>query len=100
MDDGQTGVLFCYGPTNRVASVTDWYVQECIETGQESLIFTAIEAGEMEIESRDCVDRTPLMVAAEFKKPNLVRSLLALGANPSSQSNDGDTCLSVCHRFE
>lgn len=74
--------------------MNDWFFQECIEAEQESLFLSAIDSGEVDIEDRDCIDRTPLMVAIEFRKPALVERLISAGANPNSRSNDGDTCLS------
>jgi len=74
--------------------MSDWFFQECVESDQEALMLSAIRSGEITIENRDCIDRTPLMVAIEFGKLVLVQSLLNLGANPNSKSHDGETCLS------
>lgn len=74
--------------------MSDGFFQECIEAEQDSILIAAIESGEVGIESRDCYDRTALMVALDSKKPELVSALLALVANPNSSSNDGETCLS------
>jgi ankyrin repeat protein len=75
-------------------SENDWFFSECIKAGVEQLIIDGINSGEIEIESRDCLNRTPLMVAVEQNKHELVRELLRLGANPSGKSDDGQTCLS------
>jgi ankyrin repeat protein len=72
----------------------DWFFQECIESSLESLLLSAITSNEIGIEDRDCLDRTPLMVAIECGKLELARTLLSLGANPSRSSTDGETCLS------
>ena len=74
--------------------MSEWFFQDCIESEQESLLIDAIQADHVGIEDRDCVDRTPLMVALEFRRTSLVRTLLSLGANPNGKSNDGKTCLS------
>ena len=67
---------------------------ECIETGLEELLLADIMSGKVGIESRDWADRTPLMVAVEFRKTHLVNALLGLGASAGSKSDDGETCLS------
>ena len=74
--------------------MSEWFFQECIETDREMLLLAAIESHEIDVEARDCVDRTPLMVALEYGKPEVVKALLVLGANPSGTSDDGGTCLS------
>lgn len=76
--------------------MNDFFFQDCIESDQASLLLSAISSGEIAVEDRDGIDRTPLMVAIEFGRLALVQSLLALGANPNSKSNDGETCLSRC----
>lgn len=76
------------------AAMSDWFFQECIEAAQEPLLLSAIASNEVGIEDRDCVDRTPLMVAIEYDRLELARTLLSMGADPSSASNDGETCLS------
>lgn len=74
--------------------MADWFFQECIEAGKESLLIDAIQSGEIGIEDRDCIDRTPLMVALEMGRSSLVKTLLGLGASPDAKSDDGGTCLS------
>lgn len=61
---------------------------------EEVSLLQIITSDEIALEDRDCIDRTPLMVAIESGEFTLVRSLLALGADPDSRSNDGETCLS------
>lgn len=62
----------------------DWFFEECIKSDQEALLLSAISSGEIAIEDRDCIDRTPLMVAIEHGKLGLVQSLLSFGANPNA----------------
>ena len=38
--------------------MSDGFFQECIEAEQGSILIAAIESGEVDIESRDCDDRT------------------------------------------
>lgn len=74
--------------------MSDWFFQECLDAGQESLLVDAIQSGQVGIENRDCIDRTPLMVALEMGRSELVKTLMDLGANPDAKSDDGGTCLS------
>ena len=74
--------------------MSDWFFQDCIEADLSAFLISSIESGEISIDSRDAYDRTPLMVAIEFEKTELVEALLALGGDASGKSSDGETCLS------
>ena len=56
--------------------MSDDFFQECIEAELGLTLVAAIESGEIDIESRDCYDRTALMVALDYAKPELVSDLL------------------------
>ena len=75
--------------------MSDWFFQDCIEADLSAFLISAIESGEISSDSRDAYDRTPLMVAIEFEKTELVEALLVLGGDASGKSSDGETCLSM-----
>lgn len=65
-----------------------------IREGGESRLLDLVQSGSVSVADRDCMDRTPLMVALEIGSTDLVVALLALGSDASGKSDDGATCLS------
>jgi ankyrin repeat protein len=74
--------------------MNELFVQEAIECGELALIIDALKSGQLGIEARDDYDRTPLMVAVQYGKRELVGALLGMGADVNAESGDGATCVS------
>ena len=55
--------------------MSDWFFQECIESGRQAALLAAIESGSVGIEDRDCIDRTPLMVGTEEGVRSMVKAI-------------------------
>ena len=75
--------------------MNDWFFEDCLVEKNHSKLINSIKSGKVGIEDRDCIDRTPLIVALDVDESQLVKPLLELGANPSSITNDGNTPLSL-----
>lgn len=62
--------------------MSNWFFQECIESGQDSLLLSAIASGELG-------EETPLIEAAFFGHASAVIALLRRGADRSAKDAFG-----------
>lgn len=62
--------------------------------GHVDIVRLMIESG-INANGRGLKQRTPLMAAAAFDRPEVVKALLAKGADPAARDEDGNTALAV-----
>lgn len=65
-----------------------------IESGKTALARSLIEFG-CEIDTRDAMQRTPLMYACKLGLKDAVELLLQYKADPTVTNNLGDTCVNL-----
>ena len=94
-----------FGHTETVLAIMEQLPELPAESGDELLLLAAglghkkiaialLDKG-ISVNARGIKDRTPLMAAAAFNKPELVKLLLDKGADATASDDDGFTALQV-----
>ena len=62
---------------------------QAAQRGDPSIIRVLVKDANVPVDAKDKDGATPLMAAADYGKPDAVKSLLTLGADPNAKSNNG-----------
>ena len=62
---------------------------QAAQRGDPSIIRVLVKDAGVPVDAKDKDGATPLMAAADYGKPEAVKSLLTLGADPNAKSNNG-----------
>ena len=63
--------------------------RQAAQRGDPSIIRVLVKDANVPVDAKDKDGATPLMAAADYGKPDAVKSLLGLGADPNAKSNNG-----------